>query len=82
MLIVLIISNNDVVCHSYSDISPATKMIPTMMFPILIVFPAGSEDEARHPEVRSDLPRPAGWAGQLQAEGEGEHLVFTSEISP
>ena len=76
MLVVLIISNNDVVCHSYSDIYPAIKIIPKTWFPILIDFFAGSEDEARHSEVRSYLPRPAGGAGQRQAEGKGEHLLF------
>ncbi len=32
----------------------------------------GAEDEARHAEVRSDLPRPAGGAGQHQAQGQGQ----------
>ena len=49
-------------------------MIPKTWFPMLIDFLAGSEDEARHSEVRSDLSRPAGGAGQLQAEGKGEQL--------
>jgi hypothetical protein len=32
----------------------------------------GAEDEARHAEVRSDLPRPAGGRGQHQAQGQGQ----------
>ena len=82
MLIVLIISNNDVVCHSYSDIPTSNEKFPHNDFPILTVLLAGSEDEARHSEVRSDLSRPACGSGQLQAEGEGEALIFISEISP
>ena len=39
-------------------------------------FLAGSEDQARHSQVWFDLSRPAGWAGQLQAEGEGEFFHF------
>ena len=40
-----------------------------------LLLPAGSQDEARHSKVRTDLPRPAGGAGQRQAEGEGEASV-------
>ena len=32
----------------------------------------GSQDQARHLQVRSDVPRTASWPGQLQAVGKGK----------
>ena len=36
---------------------------------------SGSEDEARHSQIRSHLPRTVGGSSQLQAEGKGELII-------
>jgi hypothetical protein len=48
--------------------------LPLVFFIILTFywFATGAEDEARHAEVRSDLPRAAGGRGQHQAQGQGQ----------
>ena len=74
MLIVLIISNNDVVCHSYSDISQAMKLIPTICFQFWLI--SSQALKTKHDTPKYGLIYHAQLVGQASSKLKGKVSIF------